>query len=67
MNASSQEAQILRYLKSGKTLTQRNADRLFDCWRLGGRIYDLRLKGYDIKTEMVSSRSRKRFASYRMA
>ena len=36
---------ILAYLQSGGSLTQEDARRLFKCWRLGARIYDLKRSG----------------------
>lgn len=49
----SQAAEILAYLKAGHTLTPLEALDKFNCWRLGGRIHDLRKtdEGRDIQTE----------------
>ena len=41
---------ILRYLKSGHTITDDEARDLFNCSRLGARIYELREAGHDIGT-----------------
>ena len=42
---------ILRYLKTHKSgITQVQAAELFGCYRLGGRIWDLRHEGHDIET-----------------
>lgn len=61
----SQKKQILNYLNSGKSLTQREASALFDCDRLSGRIFELREEGYRIQTEMITNpKNKKRFASY---
>lgn len=63
----SQKAAILKHLLTGKSLSQLEAAQLFDCFRLGARIFDLRDDGYLIKTEMVTNRNRgKRFARYYM-
>lgn len=63
MNYASQSAQILAYLAKGYSLTHRDAQRLFNCDRLGARIYDLKNEGHNIITEMVSENG-KRFARY---
>ena len=42
---ASQNDRILAYLKSGKSLTQRDAVKLFNCYRLSARIADLRKDG----------------------
>ena len=62
----SQEDKILDYLKSGKSITPIEALSMFGCFRLSGRIYDLRHKGYHIE-EVDVERNGKRFASYYLA
>lgn len=42
-----------------------SALQLFDCFRLGARIADLRKEGYKIKT-MIQNRGVKRFAEYKL-
>ena len=59
----SQSKQILNHLQSGKVITPLEALRLYGCFRLGARIFDLKNKGYAISTEMVSENG-KRFARY---
>ena len=59
----SQSARILSHLKSGKSITPIEALTLFDCFRLGARIADLRKEGYEIKTTILN-KGVKRFASY---
>lgn len=59
----SQSARILSHLKSGKSITPIEALTMFDCFRLGARIADLRKEGYDIKTTILN-KGVKRFASY---
>ena len=58
-----QNDEVLRYLKFGRRLTPMAALRLFGCFRLAARIYDLRMRGNDIKhrTREVNG---KRFAEY---
>ncbi len=60
----SQTNKILKHLEKGKRLTPLQALDLFDCFRLSGRILDLRKLGIDVKTEMIKVRSGKRVASY---
>jgi len=62
----SQEDSILKYLARGKKLTPLKALRKFGCLRLSGRIYDLKHKGYRIKSEMVKTKSDKYVAEYSM-
>lgn len=63
MNTTSQEAKILAHLKSGRTLTPLEALRKFRCFRLSGRIYDLKQEGHDIRTRLVDIGG-KRIARY---
>ena len=65
MTQHSQSALILKYLKSGHTLTPLQALRRFGTLRLSGRILELRHAGYRIATQMVSV-GEKRVAQYRM-
>lgn len=61
---ASQTARILKALKGGKKLTPLDALNDFGCFRLGARCYDLRKQGYDIKTEIVKTKSGKHVACY---
>ncbi|MDR5728305.1 MAG: helix-turn-helix domain-containing protein [Terriglobia bacterium] len=63
----SQCERIARYLQRGRTLTPLSALRLFDCLRLGGRIHQLRGKGYRIKTDIIEISGGKRIARYSLA
>ena len=58
-----QNQRIEAYLKSGKKLTPLTALRLFNCFRLSGRIFDLKQQGLDIKTNLITRRG-KTFAEY---
>lgn len=58
-----QETQILDYMLKGYSISQLDAFRKFGCWRLSGRIFDLRFKGYPIDTRMVTQ-GKKTFAKY---
>jgi len=60
----SQETLILNYLRAGNSLTPLEALRLWGCFRLGARIYDLKRQGYDIKMKLVAGDNRKHFAKY---
>lgn len=60
----SQSADILKHLKSGKTLTQLQALKLFGCLRLAARIEELRLNNR-IECEMVQDDD-KRYGRYRL-
>jgi len=60
----SQEAQILSWLRAGNSLTPIEALDMFNCFRLSGRIHDLRKQGWDIHTEMMTTNSGKRIAKY---
>jgi hypothetical protein len=64
----SQAAQILAHLRSGRSITQLEALRIYGCLRLGARIFDLRQEGLRIEREMVADGATgKRYASYRLA
>ena len=58
-----QTNQILEYLQEGNSITPIEALNKFGCFRLGARIWDLKNKGYEIKTEMVQ-KGKKTFAKY---
>ena len=60
----SQSEQILKALQKGNKITPLDAISRWNCFRLGGRIYDLREAGHNITTEMVKSSSGKRYAQY---
>lgn len=59
----SQNEKIKNYLLKGKKLTPLQALRMFGCFRLSGRIYDLKKEGLKIKTDLVK-RNKKVFAQY---
>ena len=62
----SQESRILRYLERGRSLTPLEALHRFNCWRLSGRIYDLRREGHNIASFAIKTPSGKRIACYRI-
>jgi len=51
----SQNDLILEHLKSGKSITPLEALKLFGCFRLSGRILELKRDGHDIITNMVKN------------
>lgn len=57
---------ILRHLQSGRTITPLESLSLFGCFRLGGRIYDLKKMGYKIESKMVDVGNGKHVAQYRL-
>jgi hypothetical protein len=59
----SQKDKILTYLLSGKTLTPLDALKMFGCFRLGARIFDLRAAGYKIENVGADEAN---YAAYRL-
>ena len=59
----SQSYQIREYLLQGNTITAMEALRLFRCFRLSGRIYNLRKEGLNISTTIIKING-KRVAEY---
>lgn len=56
---------ILTHLRAGHSLTPRDAQRLFNCDRLGARIQELREAWHDIVTVMEpNAHNRGRHARY---
>lgn len=63
-NMKSQNNLILKHLQSGKSITPIEALEKFGSLRLSGRIYELKERGYKIKTEIIEINSGKRVAKY---
>ncbi len=63
----SQKAQILNYLKRGRAITPLEALKLFGCFRLGARIWELRRAGHPIEKTWAAIDQRRRWAKYRLA
>jgi len=61
----SQTLQIFEYLKIGNKITPLEALNIFGCLRLGARIWNLRQKGYEIRSKKVC-RNGKFVAEYSM-
>lgn len=53
-----QSDMILRYMQETGSITPWEALREFGCMRLGARIYDLKRRGVDIRSELVTDRNR---------
>lgn len=59
-----QSLEILNHLKDNGSITPLEALQRYGCMRLGARIFELRQKGYSIKTEI--SESSKKYAVYKL-
>jgi hypothetical protein len=66
-NDMAQKAEILSYLKKGRSLTALSALRLFNVLRLGGRIHELRRDGHKIRTHPVRLANKKIIARYSLS
>lgn len=53
----SQNDKILDYLKNHDYISQYEAALMFGCYRLSARIADLKMRGCEIKTTMVSKKN----------
>lgn len=61
--SESQNNSILEHLKNIGSITPLEALKLYGCFRLGARCYDLKKMGFNIKTEIVKDNG-KHFAKY---
>jgi hypothetical protein len=64
VSTDSQNALIKGWLLNGHSLTQLEALKHFGCFRLAARIADLRDKGLNVVTDMVTLENGKRVARY---
>ena len=64
MSLQSQKAAILAHLKTGRSITPRDAVDGCGSYRLGARIEDLKQDGHNIGKDMVQTERGKRVASY---
>jgi hypothetical protein len=55
----SQNNRILAYLRQGHSLTPLAALRMFGCFRLAARIYDLRYIGVNVKQRLIRIRGKR--------
>ena len=60
----SQNQRIKKHLKSGKEINPYQALRLYGCFRLGARIFDLKKEGMKIKRRLNSTLTLKHHAIY---
>ena len=60
----SQSNAILDYMRAGNRITPLEALQLFGCFRLGGRIYDLKKEHPEIESEFVEAGNGKRVKAY---
>lgn len=58
-----QVERILRHLERGRKLTQIEAFKKYQCWRLAARVSELRSEGWRIKTKLIK-RNGKQYAQY---
>jgi hypothetical protein len=58
-----ENATIISHLKDNGSITPFEALKRYGCMRLGARIFDLRSKGYPIKTEIA--KGSKKYAIYK--
>lgn len=66
-SSESQNKMIAKWLKSGHSITQMEALKMFGCFRLASRITDLRQKfGLNIETNRITTNTGKRVAQYRL-
>ena len=61
----SQLDMILAYLRNNRHISQMDAANVIGCWRLSGRIHDLRAMGYRIDTTMIYHNG-KSYATYEL-
>ena len=62
----SQHAQLLKYLRTGGTLTPLQALEQFGCLALSQRMGELRREGHPIVSEIIRLSNGKRVAQYRL-
>lgn len=65
-SSKTQKALILKALQQGDRLTHLDAEKRFNCLRLGARIYDLKQQGHKIERRMIVVPSSKCVAEYRL-
>ena len=66
ISSKTQKALILKALQQGDRLTHLDAEKRFNCLRLGARIYDLKQQGHKIERRMIVVPSGKCVAEYRL-
>jgi len=66
LRAGSQNSKIREWLESGRSITPREAQSLFNCWRLASRISDLKKIGLPIITEIKHTPEGVKYALYHL-
>ena len=64
MKNTTQNGEILVYLQKGNKITALTALEHFGCLRLSARIHNIRDWGFDVKTEIVKTKTGKHIAEY---
>ena len=64
MSTRTQNQKILAHLKAGLSITPLDALEMFECFRLGARIFDLRERGVDIDSQFITTATGKRVKEY---
>lgn len=59
MEKQNQLKKIRQHLQNGNTITALEALKLYGCFRLGARIYDLKKEGLDIKSRYIKNNGKK--------
>lgn len=59
-----QTTKILLYLKEGNKLTGMDALNLFNCWRLGARIFQIREMGFNVIMKLITTNTGKVIGEY---
>ena len=62
----SQRDLILQHLRSGKTLTQQEAEDLYDCAAVAAAVHLLKKEGWNIVTERFKNERNRSIARYRL-
>jgi len=60
----SQSVQVLNHMKQHGSITSLQALKLYGCFRLAARVYELRGKGHNVQTQKWKTRSGKWVARY---
>ncbi len=64
MNTKTHNKLILHHLNDGNTITGLEALRLFGCFRLSARIFDLRKLGNPIQSRTIRTIENKKISEY---
>lgn len=66
LKIGSQNYKIREWLETGRSITPREAQDMFNCWRLASRITDLKKTGMDIVTEIKYTADGVKYALYHL-